>query len=612
MGSLKHDSPVRSSHFNAGRTRTRPCQYCGAFFFDLERLRRHEETEGERFREEREKIVRERPGLRESAPPGREQQRVPPPPQHLHHNLNVVFYRIDRTVEEFGEDWEEDRGQIYPPFYQAFVHARRQDRAGMLKRFRNFSAHNFQNNNNNQKLNPEAALASLRPVTPRPYKEPDFQSLEENSWVTFEPGRMPRMPESRIVIQSGMEEYLSKLTEEEWVRFIKTELGLAPKAEARDVVKEDPGRMDCRHCGLIFTEVHVRKFHEESHVSEKTKASAFSSLVHRKLHETPSMMSFQPSSPMPLAQDQFAPHLSFVCPPCGRDFQHQSELLAHQNLFCKSSKTAKISSEGSRPAKYRARDSGSPARPRLADQEGWLEGDPTLPAGWKIRSRPRATQAGQLFYLFLAPDRAIFHSRRKVMEHMDKLGGYTQFDYDKVREGAKNTSRLTGNGTRKHVELVPKSEGKIKVKETPCMVQTKRQKKDIRMIPVSPEIISIDTGPKLLNTQSFTSFDEMMGISRSERVSSKRKHEADEEEESWKRLSSSNAQSVGSGFSKRLENITCRNVTDKAIHSEIEKEYFYFCLDCEAHTDNQEKCTHHQHPRIPLGIDIAGKAGFVK
>ena len=132
------------------------------------------------------------------------------------------------------------------------------------------------------------------------------------------------------------------------------------------------------------------------------------------------------------------------------------------------------------------------------------------------------------------------------------------------------------------------------------------------MIPVSPEIISIDTGPKLLNTQSFTSFDEMMGISRSERVSSKRKHEADEEEESWKRLSSSNAQSVGSGFSKRLENITCRNVTDKAIHSEIEKEYFYFCLDCEAHTDNQEKCTHHQHPRIPLGIDIAGKAGFVK
>ena len=491
MGSLK--SPAKSAHFNAGRTRTRPCVYCGAFFFDLERLRRHEEAEGEKFREEREKIVRERPGLRENIPPPPvrpvishhqhhqqsdhhyHQQRVPPP--HNHNNVNVVFYRIDRTVEEFGEDWEEDRGQLYPPFYQAFVHARRQDRAGMVKRYRHFSAQNFQNiNNNNQKVNTEAALASLRPVTPRPYKEPDFQNLEENSWVTFEPGRMPRMPEARIVIQSGMEEYLSKLSEEEWVQFIKTELGLVPKVEAEDMVKDDPARMDCRHCGLIFTEVHVRKFHEEGHVSEQSKATAMSSLVHRRMQqEKPPVMSYQPSYPMPpLPQEPLAPHqLSFVCPPCGKDFQHQSELLAHQNLFCRSSKTPKISSsEGPRPAKARSKDSSStPLKPRLADQEGWIENDPTLPAGWKIRSRPRATQAGQLFFLFLAPDRAIFHSRRKVMDHMEKLGGYTQFDFDKVRDGGKNPNRFSGNGTRKHVDLLPKSEGKIK--ETP-----KRKKKE--------------------------------------------------------------------------------------------------------------------------------------
>ena len=120
MGSLK--SPAKSAHFNAGRTRTRPCVYCGAFFFDLERLRRHEEAEGEKFREEREKIVRERPGLRENIPPPPvrpvinhhyhhqqqqsdhhyHHQRVPPP--HNHNNVNVVFYRIDRTVEEFGEN----------------------------------------------------------------------------------------------------------------------------------------------------------------------------------------------------------------------------------------------------------------------------------------------------------------------------------------------------------------------------------------------------------------------------------------------------------------------------------------------------------------------------
>jgi len=150
MGSLK--SPAKSAHFNSGRTRTRPCVYCGAFFFDLERLRRHEEAEGEKFRAEQQKIVRERPGLRDNIippPPVRpvinhhqsdhhhqHQQRVPPPQHHHQNNLNVVFYRIDRTVEEFGEDWEEDRGQLYPPFYQAFVHARRQDRAGMVKRYR--------------------------------------------------------------------------------------------------------------------------------------------------------------------------------------------------------------------------------------------------------------------------------------------------------------------------------------------------------------------------------------------------------------------------------------------------------------------------------------------
>ena len=106
------------------------------------------------------------------------------------------------------------------------------------------------------------------------------------------------MPEARIVIQSGMEEYLSKLSEEEWSRFIKTELGLVPKVE--DVVKDDPTRMDCRHCGLIFSEVHVRKFHEEGHVSEQTKASAMSSLVHRRMHQDKQpMMSFQPGYTMP-------------------------------------------------------------------------------------------------------------------------------------------------------------------------------------------------------------------------------------------------------------------------------------------------------------------------
>ena len=37
---------------------------------------------------------------------------------------------------------------------------------------------------------------------------------------------------------------------------------------------------------------------------------------------------------------------------------------------------------------------------------------------------------------------------------------------------------------------------------------------------------------------------------------------------------------------------------------ESELKYFYFCLDCESHLS--EKCSHMTHPRVPIGINIAG------
>ena len=37
---------------------------------------------------------------------------------------------------------------------------------------------------------------------------------------------------------------------------------------------------------------------------------------------------------------------------------------------------------------------------------------------------------------------------------MEKLGGYTQFDFDKVREGAKNPRRFNGDNKRKHGVLL--------------------------------------------------------------------------------------------------------------------------------------------------------------
>ena len=83
-----------------------------------------------------------------------------------------------------------------------------------------------------------------------------------------------------------------------------------------------------------------------------------------------------------------------------------------------------------------------------------LQDPKTLPSDWKLRTRPRATQIGQLFFLFLSPDGKVFHSRKKVIDHMEKLGGYTQFDFDKVREGAKNPRRFNGDNKRKHGVLL--------------------------------------------------------------------------------------------------------------------------------------------------------------
>ena len=474
MGSIKSSKTTpKSSHFNAGRTRTRPCIYCGAFFFDFEKLRRHEETEAERFREEREKIQRQKPALTPAEFRMRERPAGPGPlilqhhyhqHHHQHHQLhhsqqhqlrqqapiNVTFYRIDRTVEEFGEDWEDD--QIYPPFY----HSRVRRTSYRHRQLSSQLANNNNNNNNCDKLHQSpsvlASLASLNPVRPRAQQEQDFQSLGENSWITFEPTRMPAMPAAKIVVKSQLEEYLHKLNEEEWVKFIKEQLEPRP---AVPVETEDPNRMDCRHCGLLFSEVHVRKFHEESHVVEREEreelccgycGQMFSSLAHKKIHET-AHQSLEEGGAAPSQPE-------YDCRLCGRKFMLEAELVDHNAQVCTASQPARPVVQSSRP--------------RLADQEGWTEDSPSLPAGWKIRSRPRATQAGQLFFIFLSPDFKVFHSRKKVMEHMERLGGYSQFDFDKVREGSKNPRKSVGAG-KKPENVSEEEEEEVKEeKETPA------------------------------------------------------------------------------------------------------------------------------------------------
>merc|ERR1711978_592594 len=57
--------------------------------------------------------------------------------------------------------------------------------------------------------------------------------------------------------------------------------------------------------------------------------------------------------------------------------------------------------------------------------------------GWRMKTRPRPSQEGQVFSVFLSPDLKVLHSRKAVIEHMKEMGSYAQEDYDRVKEGAK-------------------------------------------------------------------------------------------------------------------------------------------------------------------------------
>ena len=81
------------------RQRTRPCLYCGKFFYDLETLFRHESAEAIEFERETDRFENEKP----SVAPGDFDER----PTLNFHQV------IDRTDEEFGDDDENSFDQSY-------------------------------------------------------------------------------------------------------------------------------------------------------------------------------------------------------------------------------------------------------------------------------------------------------------------------------------------------------------------------------------------------------------------------------------------------------------------------------------------------------------------
>jgi len=67
----------------------------------------------------------------------------------------------------------------------------------------------------------------------------------------------------------------------------------------------------------------------------------------------------------------------------------------------------------------------------------WVTGDPSLPAGWRIRKYNSKPTSKRVHCDFLSPENHVIRSRKGVLEHMRRTGGYTQADYGRV-EAAQN------------------------------------------------------------------------------------------------------------------------------------------------------------------------------
>lgn len=265
-----------------------------------------------------------------------------------------------------------------------------------------------------------------------PKIEDHEEEEEDTETVSFEPSSMPSMPEANIAL-TKVDQTMNGLTEQEWKEF--EEFGMFDEDEfdpfnsRSPAILEDPTRIDCKHCGMLFNDAHVRKFHEESHGDgeedyddgEMTRlfcgfcGKTFKKAMYRMLHEK-----------------SHTGELPVTCTICSRQFRWESELRAHNKLFCTVDKPARPMN-GSK----RGRPSEAKIRPRLIDQDDWIDNHESLPAGWRMRTRPRPAQEGQMYFIFMSPDFQVFHSRKAVIQHMQKVGGYSQSDFDRVRAGAK-------------------------------------------------------------------------------------------------------------------------------------------------------------------------------
>ena len=111
----------------------------------------------------------------------------------------------------------------------------------------------------------------------------DSDDTEDEELVIFEPNKMPTMPKANIALAADRNRGAAKglfergLTAEEWREFEdyadfmgdEDEFPEDPDVRTSSPVQfDDPNRIDCKFCGMIFTDSHVRKFHEQSHADD--------------------------------------------------------------------------------------------------------------------------------------------------------------------------------------------------------------------------------------------------------------------------------------------------------------------------------------------------------
>eukprot|EP00092_Neocalanus_flemingeri_P004097 GFUD01004409.1.p1 GENE.GFUD01004409.1~~GFUD01004409.1.p1 ORF type:complete len:1441 (+),score=264.42 GFUD01004409.1:78-4400(+) len=81
----------------------------------------------------------------------------------------------------------------------------------------------------------------------------------------------------------------------------------------------------------------------------------------------------------------------------------------------------------------------------------WIPGDPTLPTGWKIKKYKSKAETNRVHCEYLSPQNHVFRSRKAVIEHMRKVGTYTEDDIRIVESGnVKIKPKSVESGIRKN------------------------------------------------------------------------------------------------------------------------------------------------------------------